>query len=514
MKRSRTSWLPLIPAIAIAACARALAPTAQPSTPVAKAPAEPDAAASANDVLGPRPSIDSPSTFVPPVPVVFTISTAMNAWLLERHEVPLVSCAIAIPTGASSDPVGKAGLAHVTAEMLDEGAGRLGSVEFARAVDDLGARFTTEANADASIVSMTVVKRHLDRAFSLFGDAVTVPRLDPKEFKRIKELWINELIERARDPDATARVVARVALFGPSNPYGHPWDGTLPSARGITIEDVRRFYASAWHPERATLVCSGDITVSELKDLVNRDLGSWKHATSPLPPVVAPMAPSGPWPKVVAVDRPDAPQSVIAVVAPGIAASEIDVAKLWRTNDAIGGSFMSRLNQDLREDHGYTYGARSRYSLSRGVGQVISSASVVTDKTGDALVAMVGDLKAFAQGGLTDIEVGRTRFQARGELVHYYESVESISRRLVTAASLGLAADSDAARSEACDKATRADLDRLARRFYDPKDGMIVVVGPTAKVTPMLIAAGFPAPEIRDAEGTVIATASGARSSP
>jgi len=455
------------------------------------------------DPLGPRPSLESPPTFSPPAPVVFTTPRGMTVWLLERHAVPLVSCDLTIPMGAASDPDGKAGLAYVTADMLDEGAGKLGAIELARALDELGARLTTDSNADASFVSLTVLKRHLPRAFSLFGDIVARPRLDAEEFKRVKELWINELKQRARDPDATARVVARVALFGASHPYGHPWDGTLRSAAGVGIGDVRRFYAIAWRPERATLVCAGDVVPGELSTLVDMAFGAWRPA-GVAPKLVAPIAPKGPWPKLVLVDRPDAPQSVIAVVAPGLSAESVDVAPLWRVNDAIGGSFMSRLNQDLREDHGYTYGARSRYSLSRGTGQIISYASVVTDKTGDALAAMVTDLGTFAREGMTEAEVDRTRAQARQDLVSTYESVEGVARRLAGNASLGLPPDADALRSKACDKANKAELDRLASHYYNPTDALVIVVGPRAKVSPLLLAAGFPPPEQRDAEGSVV----------
>jgi predicted Zn-dependent peptidase len=203
----------------------------------------------------------------------------------------------------------------------------------------------------------------------------------------------------------------------------------------------------------------------------------------------------------VLVDRPDAPQAVIAAVGSGIAASDPDQAVLWRVNDAIGGSFTSRLNQDLREARGYTYGARSRFSVSRGPGQVVSWANVVTDKTGDALGALVGDLNHFAYQGLTDEEVARTRSQSRGELVSIYESVESIAGHLAANASLGLGPDWELASSKRRDVADKAALDALAKRFYDPDHAVLVVVGPSAKVKPMIEALGLPPPELRDSEG-------------
>jgi predicted Zn-dependent peptidase len=272
----------------------------------------------------------------------------------------------------------------------------------------------------------------------------------------------------------------------------------------VGLDDVRRFYHTAWRPDRATLVCAGDVTRPALVTLLDEVLGSWRAPATPAPPPLAPPAPKGPWPRVVLVDRPDAPQSVIAVLRPGIAASSPDLPALGRVNDAIGGSFTSRLNQDLREQRGYTYGASSRFSVSRGPGQIVAWASVVTDKTGEALSAMLGDLRHFAQGGLSDDEIARTRSQSRASLVNTYESVEGIASRLAGDAALGRGADYEARASQACDEAGRPLLDTLAKRFYSPEDAIVVVVGPRARVRPMLDSLGLPAPEIRDADGNVV----------
>ena len=445
-----------------------------------------------------------PPPYLPPAPEVAAGASGITLWVLERHQVPVVSCDLTIPSGASGDPKDKAGLAYATANMLDEGAGSRGAIDLARAIDDLGARIQTDANADASFASLTVAKRNLDRAFALFGDVVARPRFEPAEFKRVKDLWTNELREREKDPDATARVVYRVVLFGPEHPYGHAWDGTPQSAKAVTLDDVKRFYATAWRPDRATLVCVGDVTQKEVLALTKSAFGTWKAPAKPPPDPLVPPPPKGPWPKLVLVDRADAPQSVIAAVKPGIVASAPEAPALWRVNDAIGGSFTSRLNQDLREEHGYTYGARSRYSVSRGPGQVVSWANVVTDKTGDALSAMLGDLRKFAEGGLTQDEVERTRSQARGDLVNVYETVEGIAGHLAADASLGLPPDYQAKASELRDTADKALLDRLAKQFYDPSDAILVVVGPRVKVQPMIDKLGMPAPEIRDAQGGVV----------
>ncbi|HLK35179.1 MAG TPA: pitrilysin family protein [Polyangiaceae bacterium] len=486
-------------AVGAQACGGGVAPAPPPPVPTAVPVAS--VAPPPPDPLGLRPEVSEPPAFLPPSPSTFRASNGVEVWLLERHEAPIVSCDMTVPTGASSDPKGKGGLAYVTANMLDEGAGKRGAIDLARALDDLGASLHTDANADASFVSITVLRRNVEPAFALFGDVVIRPRFDPAEFRRVKDLWHNELLEREKDPNATARVVFRATLFGADHPYGHPWDGTPQSAKSIGVEDARLFYGSAWRPDRAKLVCVGDITAEALTQLVESAFKSWRAPATAAPAPIAPPAPKGPWPRLVLVDRPDAPQAVIAVLRPGIAASDAEEPVLFRTNDAIGGSFSSRLNQDLRERHGYTYGARSVFSRSRGPGLVVSMANVVTDKTGDALAAMLEDLKQFASGGLTEDEVERSRSIARGELVGSYESVESIAARLAADVSLGLPPDWEAKASEKRDHAQKTELDALARTFFDPTDAVVVVVGPRARVQPMLEKLGLPAPEIRDAVG-------------
>jgi predicted Zn-dependent peptidase len=432
----------------------------------------------------------------------------MKVWLLERHAVPIVSMSLAVTSGASSDPKGRGGLALATANMLDEGAGSRGALELARAIDDLGATIHTDANADSSFASLTVLKRNLAAAMALYGDVITRPRFEPVEWRRVHDLWMNDLKQRASDPDATARVVFRVALFGPDHPYGHPWDGTTESAKKVTLDDVRVQYLRTWRPDCATLVVVGDVSKEELAPLLDKTFGRWKAPGGPAPAPVVPPAPKGPWPRLVIVDRPDAPQSVIAAVKPGVAASDPDAAVLSRVNDAVGGTFTSRLNQDLREEHGWSYGAHSRVASSRGPGQVVAWASVVTEKTGDALAAMISDLQNIAQKGMNPDEVDKTRSQARSELVSVYESVEGAGAKLGADASLGLPPDHEATASKRRDEAGKDLLDRLAKSYFDPTDAILVIVGPRAKIGPQIDKLGLPAPQMRDADGNVLGMAS------
>jgi zinc protease len=494
-------------ALAVSAChddrPASSASASVPSVVASVAP--PSASDGAPDPLGPKPDVPPAPAYVPPVPVVFEAANGIKVWLLERHTLPLVSVTVTVPIGASSDPKGKGGVALATASMLEDGgAGARDAIGVAREVDMLGATLGTSADADASRASLTVLKRNAARGFALLGDVVAHPRFAGTEWKRVRDLWLNDLKSRASDPSATAHVVQRVALYGEGHPYAHPSDGTVASATGVSLDDVQKFYAAAWRPERVIVVIAGDVDRREATTLVDSAFGTWKaRADVPALPILTPAAPKGPWPRVVLVDRPDAPQSVIAAIRVGPSAGDADVPALWRVNEAIGGSFTSRLNQDLREEHGWSYGARAGVSRSRGAGMVTATAAVHTEKTGDALKAMLADLDAFAKDGLTADEMHKTRSQARGELVQVFETLQGAVARLALDASLGLPPDYERTASERRDSATREDLARLAASYFSSREAVIVIVGPRAQIESAISAAGLPAPEIRDADGNV-----------
>lgn len=485
-------------ALAVAACEENLPPPLPP-------PAPPAVPAEAEPIPAARPELPAPSAFEPPAPVVFKAASGMKVWLLERHTLPMVSVTLALPNGSASDPKGKEGLAHITADMLDEGAGARDAVQLSTAVNDLGASLHTGAGVDGSTISLVVLKKNFKPAFDIFSDVVARPRFDPKEWKRVASLWKNDLEKRSQDPSAVSRVVMAAALYGAATPYGHPSSGLLASAAKVDLKAVKDFYTAAYRPDLATLVVAGDVTRAELEPLLASAFEGWRAPARPAlaAPVGKPVAAP---PRLVLVDRADAPQSVLAVVREGVTAADPRAPMLELVNTALGGSFTSRLNQDLREEHGWSYGAGSRFAETRGTGAFIASASVVTEATGLALKAMLTDLDTMAASGLTTDEFDKVRAQDRADLVQTYEAVGSISRRLGTLAVLGLPPGFDATASKARQLATKADLDALAR-LVSPQGATIVVVGPAAAVTPQLAAAGLGVPEVYDTDGNPVKAA-------
>lgn len=449
------------------------------------------------DPLGPRPDLGDPLPYAPPVPVEYKRANGLRVWLLERHDLPIVSMDLVVPGGAGMDPEGKGGLAVMTAGMLDEGAGKRGPLEIARDLDRLGATLSTGAYGDYGFAQLTVLKKNLADAATIYGDVVARPRFDAVEWKRVHDLWENGLKARQSDPEAVSQVVIARKGYPASHPYAHPADGTLASAAKVSLDDVKRFYAARWRPDRGTLVVVGDVTRAELDGLLDKALVGWtaKGAPPSDAPESAAFTGKSPTPqagmRVVIVDRPDAPQSVVAVTRGGVSAFDDDGAGLVRVSGALGGSFTSRLNQDLREEKNWTYGAHTRYSYSRLRGLFVANAAVVTEHTGEAVKAMLDDIEGMRKGGLTDEEVERTKKLARAELVEAFETAHAAASRLARNAGVGQSVDNEAVRSKLVARLDRTGLNKLAADYLDLGSAVVVIVGPKAQIEPQLAKVGI-----------------------
>lgn len=464
-----------------------------PAQNPAPAPAKPQAGApSTPDALGPRPLPGKPAAFLPRTPKTST-QEKLAFWVDERHVLPEVSLAIVLPHGSATDPRGRNGLAAFTGRMLEQGAGARSSVALAKAFESLGAQFSVEVYTDYTTLTLVVLSDKLDAAFALLADVLTKPRLLPADFARERERWKDELAASEKDPRSLFERNLLPLYFGISHPYGHARSGDHEGATKTTLADVKAFYAQHYIAAGATVVAVGDITPEAASKLVTTHLGAWqksepkalglrgtsKRENAPLDPKT-----------VYLLDRPGAPQSVVGFVADGVKSGDPSTPILGRVNAVLGGSFSSRLNQDLREERGITYGASSRFSWHADGGVFVANAAVVADKTGEGMRALDDDIAKYAKEGPTDEESERSRLLTRSDLVSTFESAASTVARLARNAGVGLPADLESSSSLARDKATRADLTMLARKAFGA-GARRFVVGPKDVVTPQLVQAGY-----------------------
>jgi predicted Zn-dependent peptidase len=492
-------------ALVLTACGGA--PAALPEAPAAPTPpqAQPAPAGIVAPDVGPRPTLAAAPTWQPEAPQVLTVPGLPTVWLFERHTLPMVAVEVVVRGGAADDPGGRGGLAALTAEMMEQGAGRYGALEIARLFEQLGAEASVDAGLDGSSASLTVLKPNLKRALELFADVVARPRFEAAEWKRAQALWLAQLEQRPFEHADVASVVARAVHFGPAHPYGHPVDGHLDTVRALKLDDVRAFHRAHWRPDAATMIVSGDVTAEELRTVFAQAFSGWVAPRKSAPAAAARAdSPRGPWPRTVLVERPDAAQTMFLLVAPGPESGRADLVAHELANIPLGGSFTSRLNSNLREDKGYTYGVRSSVDAQRLAGRWSIRTAVNGDATGPALKEILKEVEALAAAGPTPEELRKARASAWGDVVSTYESLEGVTSRLGELAVLGLPADEDRRRTAALSSVPDADIVAVTKQT-GLRGATIVAVGDAARIRAAFADAGLPAPQVLDPDGRPLA---------
>ncbi|MBW2525616.1 MAG: insulinase family protein, partial [Deltaproteobacteria bacterium] len=410
-----------------------------------------------------------------------------------------------IPYGSAEDPPGKAGLAYISAAMQDEGAGERDALGISNALADLGTSLATRTSPDGIRTGLTVLRRYFDGAFRVFADVVARPTFDPDEWERLRGLWDSQLRSRSDDPASVAALVGQAVLYGHDTPYGHPTTGDLATAESITLEEMREFHRRTWRPDVGLLVVAGDISRGDLERAIRRDLGDWGGRKRPPMPQIAPPAPLEHRPRLVLVDRPDAPQAVIALLRPGAAAADPAFAHLELINNALGGSFTSRLNQNLREKRGWSYGAGSAFIERRGIGPFYAQAAVKTGVTAAAIRQLFHEIDRMRAEGLTEGEFIKGRARDLTEMMETHQSAEGLVWRLAELGMMGLGPDHDGAASRARQAVDRPQLVPIAAERLDPAKASVVVVGPAQQLAAQLRALDLGEPERWSPEGRPLA---------
>jgi zinc protease len=452
-----------------------------------------------------QPPLPSQRDFAVPAAVTLRLGNGIPVFVVERHDRPLVSVALAVDAGAEHDQPARPGLASLTANMLDEGAGRRDALEIAAAMEQLGAELGTVADRDAGYVLLDVLRKNLDPALAVMADVALRPHLSAAEFQRVQGDRVTLLVERRDDPGYVARVVYDRVLYGEEHPYGRRVLGTEAAVKGITVGDLRRFYEQRYTPHHAAFVVVGDVRPREIRDRLEHLFGSWTAATpAGSRPRVELEAPRRGWPRVTLVDRPGAEQSEIVAGRPGAARKTPDHAAMLVMNTILGGSFTSRLNTNLREEHGYTYGAHSRFEFRRGPGPFWAGAAVKTDTTEDAVRQILREFERLGRSAPPPDEVAKARTVVVRSLPEFFQRNASIARLLTDLWVHDLPIQYYERFARAVGAVTGAQVRRQAQRYASPRDAAIVIVGDRKAVMPGLRQLGFKQIELRDPDGCLL----------
>ena len=404
------------------------------------------------------------------------LSNGLPVWVIETHEVPLVQANLVVLAGSGDDPAGKFGVASMTAAMLDEGAGSRSALELADAVDFLGANLTTGSTFDESVVRLNVPAPRLGDALPLMADVALHPTFPAQDLDRLRQERLTALLQARDDPQAIAPRAFQRIVFGATHRYGTSATGTEGTLKSFAPTDLRAFHDAFYQPSNATLVVVGDVTTDAVVPMLEKSFGVWKSTGAVRRPAVptAPQLTSG---QIYLVDKPDAAQSVIQIGWVGVARSTPDYFKIQVTNTILGGSFSSRLNQNLREEHGYAYGAGSGFDMRLSAGTFVARAAVQTDKTADALHEFFNELNGIGAKPVGNDELTRAKNYLALSFPGQFETASDLSQEIEDLIVYKLPDDYYQRYVPEIQKVTAADVQKTATTYIQPSKFAVVVVG-------------------------------------
>lgn len=422
--------------------------------------------------LGPPPSLTLPAI------QHLKLSNGLRVVLMEKHQVPLVQVNLLVNAGTAMDPAGQRGLASMTAAMMQEGAGNRDALAFADAVDFLGANISVSAGMHTTTLSLFTPLSKLDSALTLLADAAVRPRFPAEELERNRIERLTMLLQWHDEPRVVGATLFSNVLFGRDHPYGPPTMGNESSIRGFGVADLKKFHTTHFHPGNATLIVVGDVTAKSILPKLNALFGKWKAgktARSSWPPAKQVEAR-----KLYLVDKPGAAQSVIRIGRIGVTRTTEDYYPIVVMNTILGGSFTSRLNSNLREEHGYSYGAGSRFTFLPLPGSFLASSDVQTDVTDKALTEFMKELTNIPN--ITDDELTRAKNYVALSYPSDFQSVGDIAGRLADLVIYNLPDSYFNNYTKNILAVTKDDVVRVAKKYVDPDKIAIIVVGDMSKV--------------------------------
>jgi zinc protease len=437
-------------------------------------------------------------TFHLPVPKTFALSNGMKVYFVEDKSLPVLSASVAVRAGSENNPVGKGGLATLTAQAMGEATIKRDLTALAEDQERIGTRIGVGATMDGASASMTVLTNHTTEGMDLLADVVQHPAFKDEDVERLRK---QRMVGFAQEGDSVQAIAARVGpklVYG-DQPYGASPTGTVDSVKALTREDLLSFYAEHYGPADSALVLVGDITEPEAHKIAEHSFGSWTSKAKS--GMTIPPAPKLDPTHVVIVDKPGAPQSALVMLALGIPITSPDLQAIQVMNYTLGGSFASRINMNLREEHGYTYGANSGFRTYREGGPFVSSGLVRTDVSGPAAKEMMYEIKRFPTAPPTEAELKMAKDASVQSLPGQFETTGATAGALQSIFLFNRPLDYYSTLPAKYQAVTAADVERVAKEDVHPDHMVVLLVGDRTKVEPQMKEVNLGPIEIRDGQG-------------
>ncbi|HLF19212.1 MAG TPA: pitrilysin family protein [Bacteroidota bacterium] len=430
------------------------------------------------------------------------LKNGLKVMLVEYHQVPMVQFNLVLATGTTADPDGKPGTANLTTRMIDEGTEKRTALQVADELDFIGASISASTTYDGSFVNLQTLKEHVSTALDICSDVLLHATFPQKEFDRIKKDALTSLIQQKDQPVIIANKIFASKLYGDGHPYGRPSDGNEASVNKITIDDLKAFYGAYFEPNNATLIVVGDVSLSELVPMLERTLGLWKSK----PAVETPLPqPSGEGKAAIyLIDKPQAAQSQIRVGQVGLSRNTVDYFPVTVMNTILGGGFSSRLNWNLREQKGYTYGTGSGFQFRKGAGPFSTSGGFRTNVTDSSVMETLKEIKRLRDEEVSETDLRFAKDFLTRSVARAFETPGQIAGQLANLVLYGLPDNYFDTYIQNIEKVTADDVKRVAEKHLKPENMLIVAVGDVASIRSGLGKIGHGSVLVCDSEGKVV----------
>jgi zinc protease len=427
------------------------------------------------------------------------LETGLAVLTAPHGDLPVVTAELVIDVGAAGDPARKAGLAHLVVNALETGTRDRSADQIAWELESLGVELDAEATWDATAIRITAPRQRLEPALALFAEIVRHPSFPEGEVDRLRDEQLATILQRRKEPRALANDMAAHFIFAADVPYGRPLIGTTGSVEGLARSDVAAFHATHFLPNAASLLFVGEIDAATATTLADRYFGDWPagQPTTPEFEVVPGIETSA----IFIVDRPGSVQSEIRIGDVGVAREHDDYFPLLVMNTILGGAFTSRLNMNLREKHGFTYGARSGFAFRRRPGPFVVQTAVATEVTARAVQEAYREMAALRTDGATEQEVAAARDYLRGIMPLELQTTDQLASRLADLVIFHLPDDYFQQYRDRIASVTPADVQRVAHDHLRIDRLAIVVVGDASAIAEPLRELGLGEVEVHEAHG-------------
>ncbi|TMA23260.1 MAG: insulinase family protein [Deltaproteobacteria bacterium] len=427
--------------------------------------------------------------FDAPVPIERKLKNGARVLIVPNHSVPLVAVEVRLLHGVDAVPIAKAGLAELVADAVLEGTRKRSAEQLARDIEDIAAHLTSSAGNESTAVHLNCLSEQLPKGLDILADVVTQPAFRPADVERVRTLRLARLLQKQANIGQLAADEARRLMYGADHPLGQPDSGTPAIVQKIQRREIAAQHKAWWVPNDSVIAVAGDVDPDEAMKLLERAFASWRPR--PMPELELP--PPRPAGKrfISLVEKPSATQSQVWVVGPLFPARDPDAVPLEIANNVLGGVFTSRLNLNLREKHGYSYGVFSALQLGRLSGNFRAQGGIIAKSTVPAAAEYEKEIAAFASGDMTEDELRRARDTYIRTLPSQLETSDAVASAMANLVVLGRPLDYYKTLPDRAQALTREQVVDVVKKWVKPESWPVVIVGPVGDARAELEKLGF-----------------------